>query len=33
LSSFIFSSFSQFPYFYIKLIFTSVPNFRFCCHT
>jgi len=26
---FLFSSFSQFPNFYLKLILTTVPNFRF----
>jgi len=30
---FIFSNFSYIPYFYVKLIFTTVPNFRFCWHT
>jgi len=29
---FIFSSFSQIAYFYVKVIFTTVQNCRFCCH-
>jgi len=29
----LFSSFSEFQYFYLRLIFTTVTSFPFCWHT